>query len=184
MNCKKCGNEIDKKATICPNCGAKINKPIYKKWWFWVLIVLVCLVLGAAFGGTDDNNSADNNIITSENTTQNISNVETKTYEKIELQTMIDDLKENALKAEKTYNNQYIEITGKITNFDSNGNYISIESVTAGDFNFDTVLCNISNQEQQNLLLEKSTGDIVTIRGKVTSVGEVSGYSIKIEEIL
>ena len=184
MNCKKCGNEIDKKATICPNCGVKIKKPIYKKWWFWVLIVLVCLVLGAAFGGTDDNNSADNNIITSENTTQNISNVETKTYEKIELQTMIDDLKENALKAEKTYNNQYIEITGKITNFDSNGSYISIESETAGDFNFDTVSCNINNQEQQNLLLEKSIGDIVTIRGKVTSVGEVLGYSIKIEEIL
>lgn len=181
MNCKKCGNEIDKKAVICPNCGCKVKKPIFKKLWFWVIIVILAIVIGAAVGGNNETNNSSADVASS---SQTESKAETKTYEKIELQTMIDDLKENALKAEKTYNNKYVQITGRITNFDSAGSYISIESVNAGDFNLDTVLCNIGNKEQLDLLLEKSTGDIVTIRGKVTSVGEILGYSVKIEEIL
>lgn len=181
MNCKKCGNEIDKKAVICPNCGCKVKKPIFKKWWFWVIIIILAIVIGATAGGNNETNSSSTDTASS---SQTDSKTEAKTYEKTELQTMINDLKENALKAEKTYNNKYVEITGKITNFDSNGSYISIEAVNAGDFNLDTVLCNITNKEQLDLLLEKSTGDVVTIKGKVVSVGEVLGYSVKIEEIL
>lgn len=181
MNCKKCGNEIDKNAVICLNCGCKVKKPIYKKWWFWAIIVILVIVIGIAAGGNDEINNTSTDTTSSSQTS---SKTETKSYEKIELQTMIDDLKGNALKAEKTYNNKYVEITGKITNFDSAGSYISIESVNAGDFNLDTVLCKINNSEQLDALLEKSTGDIVTIRGKVISVGEVLGYSVKIEEIL
>lgn len=181
MNCKKCGNEIDKRAVICPNCGCKVKKPIFKKWWFWVVIVILIIAVSAAAGGKNETNNSSADVASS---SQTDSNTETKSYEKIELQTMIDDLNSNALKAEKTYNNKYVEITGRITNFDSNGSYISIESVGAGDFNLDTVLCNIGNKEQLDLLLEKSTGDIVTIKGKVTSVGEVLGYSVKIEEII
>ena len=34
--CPACGNtEINSKMSKCPNCGAKLSKPIYKKWWFW-----------------------------------------------------------------------------------------------------------------------------------------------------
>ena len=50
MNCKKCGNEIDKKAVICPNCGCKVKKPIHKEWWFWVVIVILIIAVGAAAG--------------------------------------------------------------------------------------------------------------------------------------
>ena len=96
---------------------------------------------------------------------------------------MIDDLKSNALKAEKNYKNKYVEITGNITNFDSEGSYISIESLSAGDFNLDTIMCTIQNETQRDMLLEKSTGDTITIKGKVTSVGEILGYTVKIEEI-
>ena len=181
MNCKKCGNEIDKKAVICPNCGCKVKKPIHKEWWFWVVIVILIIAGGAAAGGKNETNNSSADVASS---SQTDSKAETKSYEKIELQIMIDDLKANALKAENTYNNKYVEITGRITNFDSDGSYISIESVSAGDFNLDTILCNIGNKEQLDLLLENSTGDIVTIRGKVTSVGEILGYSVKIEEIL
>ena len=52
MNCKKCGKEIDKKAVVCPGCGCKIKKPIFKKWWFWV-IVLIVVVAAMSSGGSN-----------------------------------------------------------------------------------------------------------------------------------
>lgn len=39
--CNTCGAEIAATAKVCPVCGAKNKKPIYKRVWFWVLIVLI-----------------------------------------------------------------------------------------------------------------------------------------------
>ena len=83
----------------------------------------------------------------------------------------------------KTYQNKYVEVKGNIANFDSDGSYISIEPVNADPFDFISVMCYIKNDSQLDFLLEKSVGDTVTIKGKITSVGEVLGYSIKIEEV-
>ena len=89
----------------------------------------------------------------------------------------------NALKAEKTYQNKYVEVTGKISNFDSDGKYISIEPVDADAWNLDTAMCNIQNDEQRDYLLEKVIGDEVTVMGKITSIGEILGYTIKIDSV-
>ena len=40
-NCPVCGKEMAAGAKVCPSCGAKNKKPIYRRWWFWVLVVLV-----------------------------------------------------------------------------------------------------------------------------------------------
>ena len=48
-NCTSCGAEIATSAKTCPQCGAKIKRPITKKWWFWVLIVIVAAgIIGGA----------------------------------------------------------------------------------------------------------------------------------------
>lgn len=180
MICKKCGKEIEDGAVACPNCGKKLKKkPLYKKWWFWVAIVLVVIIVSSSGGGNDKSSNTDSSSQTSIS-----SKSEEIVYEKIELQTMIDDLKSNALKAEKTYQKKYVEIEGKITNFDSDGDYISIEPVNADEWNFDTVMCKIKNDDQLNFLLEKNTGDTVTIKGQVTSIGELLGYTVNIAEVL
>ena len=114
MFCKKCGNEVDKKAVICPNCGCKIKKPIYKKWWFWLIIVIVLMALGGALGSEDsissDNSTKESTTISQETTVSEEKKTDNKaeeiSYESVDLQTMIDDLKSNALKAEKTYKNK------------------------------------------------------------------------------
>ena len=158
----------------------KVKKPFFKKVWFWVVVVIIIAIVAVSSGGEDPAN--ENEIASQSNTSQ--SNVEeTVTYEQVELQTMLDDLKNNALKAEKTYMNKNVEITGKISNFDSDGNYISIEPVNADEWNFETVTCNVKDDNQLNLLLEKSVGDTITISGKITSVGEVLGYTLNIDEI-
>lgn len=184
MICKNCGKEMDNRAVICTNCGTMLKKkPIYKKWWFWVVIVLAIVIIGAA-GSSDssDNNSSSNN--NSSQQSSSSTKTEEIVYETTDLRTMIDDLKSNALKAEKTYQDKYVEIKGKISNFDSDGDYISIEPVNADAWDFTTVMCYIKNDEQLNFLLEKSKGDTITIKGQITSVGEILGYSIKIAEVL
>lgn len=51
--CKSCGQPIAKKAKVCPNCGAKNKKPLFKKPLFWILIVLVVIIIGAAASSGD-----------------------------------------------------------------------------------------------------------------------------------
>ncbi len=96
MICKKCGNEVDKKAVICPNCGCKIKKPIYKKWWFWLIIVIVLMALGGALGSEDsitsDNSTKESMTISQETTVSEEKKTDNKaeeiSYESVDLQTM------------------------------------------------------------------------------------------------
>ena len=184
--CKNCGAEITyPKAKVCTNCGAKISKPIIKKWWFWVIIAVVVISIGSAAGSsdstTDTGNPPTNSSQQQESQTGSSSN--SKTYTVVDLQTMLDELESNAMKAQSTYLNQYVEVTGKIANIDSSGAYISIEPKNADEWNFETVLCYIKSDAQRDVIIEKNKGDVVTIKGKIISVGEVLGYSLNIDEI-
>lgn len=174
VTCKSCGKEIARSAKVCPECGAKNKKPLYKKWWVWVLAVVVIAVIGSA-GGNDSN----------EGTSQGNTTTQTEeiVYEIVDLGVMIDELNNNAMKAEKTYQNKHIEFAAKISSFDSDGDYVSVEPVNADAWNLYTAMCYIKNDEQLNFLLEKNVGDTVTIKGKVKSIGEVLGYSIDIAEV-
>lgn len=104
-------------------------------------------------------------------------------YEKVDLQVMLDELDTNALRAEEKYQGKNIEITGEIRVFDSDGKYISIVPCGAAKLSIDTVRCHLADQTHKDFLLEKNVGDVVTIKGKVFSIGEVIGYGVKIAEI-
>lgn len=170
IKCKSCGNEISTSAKSCPSCGAKNKKPFYKKWWVWAVIIIFVIAIS---GGNDSDTGKPIKEV----------NKETITYEAVDLNDMLESLESNALRAETEYQNKYVEITGKICNFDSDGEYISVEPTNSGKWNFDSVMCYIKNDDHKNFLLEKSKGDTITIRGKVKSIGEVLGYHIDINEV-
>jgi len=184
--CTKCGHELTDTAASCEACGtpvgkAKSKKPFYKKWWFWVIIAIAVIVMAS---GSDDNRSEASNGNSAVVDTDASPDMDTTpTYVDVDLQTMLDDLNANALKAEKTYQNQLVAVTGKIANFDSDGAYITIEPVSADEWNFETVMCNIQDDTQLDFLLKKSVGDVVTIKGEVTDIGEVLGFIICIDEL-
>ena len=96
MICKKCGQEVDKKAVVCTQCGCKIKKPIYKKWWFWFILIIAAIAIISSSG--NDNSAPDNDA--------SLQGQEEIVYESVDLQTMFDDLESNAMKAENNYKNK------------------------------------------------------------------------------
>ena len=53
--CKTCGAEIAKGVKVCPSCGAKQKKPIWKRWWFWLIVI--SLIFGGT-GASDKGNTS------------------------------------------------------------------------------------------------------------------------------
>ncbi len=105
-----------------------------------------------------------------------------KEYKTCSVGEMMDLLEDNALKAESTYQDQYVEITGKLSNIDSDGKYISLVDQN-DEWAFMGIQCYLTTDEQKEQVMEMSVGDIVTLKGKIKSVGEVLGYSLDIDSI-
>ncbi len=147
----------------------KNNKPFYKKAWFWIIIIILIMMFN---GGESANQlSIDTNGPVAE-----------VTYEPIAIEKLFDDLNTNPAKAENLYQDNYIEITGKINTIDSDGNYISIES-SSDKYWLESIMCYIQNQDQLNVIFDKAKGDKVTIKGQIVEIGEIVGYTIKIHSI-
>lgn len=175
-NCKSCGAEIAVSAKTCPKCGAKNKKPIWKRVWVWVLAVVILL---AAIGSTSNSSDTDTPASSTDINTPIVQ--EPINYTTVSVIDMMDALNTNALKAENTYNNQYLEITGRLGVIDSDGSYISLYG---GDFDFIGVQCYIKNDEQLNFVMDMVDGDTYTVRVKITDVGEILGYQADIIEFV
>ena len=102
-NCTSCGAEIATSAKTCPQCGAKIKRPITKKWWFWVLIVIVAAgIIGGASSGSGNGGDAKQ----PSGTEQPIS------YTHYDVTELFDALKSNAMKAQSDVKGKYVEVEG------------------------------------------------------------------------
>lgn len=97
-------------------------------------------------------------------------------------QEMIDDLDSNAMNATDKYKGKYIQVTGKLSNIDAQGAYISLTS-ESDSFSLISIQCFIKSDEQKEAIKSLNKGDQVIIRGKCTDVGEVLGYSVNIDSI-
>ncbi len=199
MFCPKCGNDAGN-AQFCPKCGSSVleasspkskaskpKKKFYKKWWFWVIIVIVVISIGSSVGkdsSTSSNNTSDTATQESstkapEKTTKAIS------YNKYNVTELFDDLKNNAMKAQSKHKDEYVEVTGYLYSIDASGKYISIN---AGENNYDYLLDNmqlyIKDDSQKEKIMNLSTGNKMTIKCHITTVGELMGYQADIIEIL
>ena len=193
--CKYCQTEIPKKAKICPNCkkkqGPKIGLTV-------AIAIVVLLILGAMGGGNNSSSDSASSDSLTTATTSNSDKRESETDVSEETDTpeetvieyitcsvvdLEDAIQNNAMKATETYKNQYIEVTGYVSNIDASGKYIDINA-GSDDYTFVTIQCYIKSDEQKAVVMEVGNGDSVTVRGKVTDVGELMGYSINIEEIV
>ena len=179
INCKNCNAEIAASAKICPSCGAKNKKPMYKKWWFIALVAIAVIAIGANLGSNGDDGTQTTSAPGTGSQEQTIK--EEKTPIVLIADDLILALKENALNAANTYNGAYVEVTGKLSNIDSAGKYFSISEIN-NEFSLDTIMCYIK-KEHHETVANFTTGQKVTVVGTIRSVGEVLGYSLDVENI-
>ncbi len=187
-SCPVCGKEMAASAAVCPSCGAKNKKPIFKRWWFWVVAVLAVggIVSAMGGGGTSGEQTSAQPVsppAASTDANKPEASEPSVTYAAYTVRQLIDDLNGNALKAENTYKDQYVEISGTLNVIDSSGKYISLRP-SDDEFAIIGVQCYLKSEEQKQKVMELSVGDSVTVRGKITSVGEVLGYSLDIDTFL
>lgn len=186
IKCKSCGSEIAANAKICPQCGAKNKKPIYKKWWFW--LILVFFFIGSV--GTSSENTGTHSTTESKPTasgTQETPPMEKPaeiSYTHYDVTELFDALSGNALKAKNTFKDQYVEIEGYLSVIDSDGNYIGVGAQPDNyQYILQNVQCYIKGKDQLEQVMDMNIGDAILVRGKIKDVGEVLGYSMNIDSI-
>jgi len=102
-------------------------------------------------------------------------------YEDITADQLSEDLEANAAAAKDKYAGNCYAISGKLGNIDSDGAYIDLD--TSDEWDFTSIQCFIKNDDQLDKIKNMSKGDSITVKGKVTDVGELMGYSIDIDSI-
>lgn len=105
-----------------------------------------------------------------------------KQYAAVDANTMMNDLARNAAAAQKKYKGQLICVTGRIGVIDSNGDYILIQS--DDPYAINGIICNLndSDKAQTDFLMRVQTGQYVRAYGEINDVGEVMGYSLKVDK--
>lgn len=212
VKCKVCGTDMAANAKACPQCGAKNKKPIYKRWWVWLIVVFIAI--GAAGGDSDKSTTPQKETAAVVSTqqeqpakTENESAerpaeaesepVETPTetpaeaevaeasYTHYDVTELFDVLSGNALKAEKMFQDQYVEIEGYLSNIDSDGSYISV-GADPDDYEYflQSIQCFLKkNEVLLDQIIEMNVGDPIVVRGKITNIGEVLGYQMNLDSI-
>ncbi len=176
--CEACGAEIAASAKSCPNCGAKNKKPFYKRPIGIIIILIIVLGIGGAViggGGSDSDTSGGGTADTDAE-----KKIEYKAYS---VEDMIKELEDNAANADEKYRDQYVEISGRLDTIDSEGNYISVLP-TNDEFAIMGVQCFIKDDKQLEEVKKMKKGDKIKVKGQVTDVGEVIGYSLDIDEFV
>lgn len=174
--CTSCGEKIAASAKRCPKCGTKNQKPIYKRPWFIILVLLIVAAAGAGAGGGKSEDTSSKTSSSKEEKKEEI------TYTAYDVSQLMDDLDSNAMNASDTYKDQYVELTGRLSNIDSSGEYIDILPEN-DEFAIIGVQCYVKNEEQKESIKEMSIDDTITVKGKITDVGEVLGYSLDIDSV-
>lgn len=112
------------------------------------------------------------------NTTQE--NYGSTTFDSYTTDQLIAAYEENKFRAEDTFLNSYIELTGRIQNFSSYGYYFYLNAMADDDYH-DNIDCEFDSDLHLSKVADLQVGDIVTIRCRITQVGGVTtSYSVEV----
>ncbi len=163
IKCGSCGNEISSDAKSCPNCGAKVKKPVYKKWWFWLIIVILFIGIISAAGGDDSGSSVGGE--TAQTTEAAIV---------ISADELIRAYVNNAVSADAQYKDKLVAVSGTIYSIDDG--YITIEP--DDDELWLNNIYAYYDSDEISKLADFAKGDRITVTGECKGEGFM-GIEIK-----
>ena len=177
--CKKCKEEINKNAKVCPKCGSKQQ---FSKLALILIFLFVCIVINSV--SNESSESESSSVVKTEETfTNQEDKEEIKEYMKVTKDDLDEDLESNAANAKEKYYKKYVEISGKLGTIDSDMKYFSLISST-DEWDILGIHCDIKNNDQKEKLKTLKKDQDIIVKGKITDVGEVLGYYLDVEEII
>ena len=154
-----------------------------KKILKWGAGLFVLLIIAGALMGGNGEKSSNNNSSSSSSTKTEQKAAPAKEYTAVDVGTMKADLDNNAASAQKKYKGKNLKITGRLGAIDSDGDYISV--LDANDaYAVTGVHCSINKKDkaQEDYVLNLKKDQPVTAYGTITDVGELMGYSMKVDK--
>lgn len=140
-----------------------------KKYLFTVMVMALFAI---GFAASDDSES------------QKVAEEEVPaSMEAVNVEQMLLDLNQNEMRAQKKYSGKWFEITGRLGSMDSEGEYFTLVGEA---FTMVSVHCKLPKDKREQLtekLIDMEKGDLITVKGKVTDMGEVMGYSVTIVDV-
>ena len=98
-------------------------------------------------------------------------------YTTIDMNTLMNDLESNPASAKNKYEDQYFEVTGYVNVIDSDGKYFSIRN----DNEYSIIGLQVSvDKEDKDFINNLQIGQQITVKVKITDIGEVLGYRGKL----
>lgn len=156
----------------------KATRPWYKKKRFWLLGIVAIILVFTLTSGGDDNGADDTAKIATSSSQETTAQEEAPLV--VSAQELIDALDNNALAAATEYEGKLVTVTGILSNIDSSGDYFSLKGTE--DFALTTILVKI-DEEHLSTVSSFTPEQEITVTGRITSVGEVLGYSMDAETI-
>lgn len=148
------------------------------------IAVVIGLIGSCAGGGTKDQSKATTTT-SSSSSSFGAAQAKQKVYADADINVLIKEAKENAASANQNYKKKDVKIIGgKILNIDSDLKYITVEG-TDPNYTMLHVRCDIKsdNKDLKDSILKLKKGENVTVYGTITDVGDLMGYSLKLDKI-
>lgn len=140
--------------------------------------MLIVIVAAGIIGGASSGSGNGGDAKQPSGTEQPIS------YTHYDVTELFDALKSNAMKAQSDFKGQYVEIEGYLSVIDSDGKYISVGAAPDNyTYVLQSVHCNIKNDAQKQQIMNINTDSPIVVRGKITRVGEVMGFTLDMDSI-
>ncbi len=154
------------------------SKFVLKK--FVGIILVFGLVCGLLVGcGSSNSTSSDKSSSKTEQQAKQ------KNYADADINVLLSEAKDNAAAANKNYKGKDVKIIGgHVYNIDSDVKYITIDG-DAAKYTMIHVRCDVDskNQALKDAILGLKKEQNVTVYGTISEVGDIMGYSLKLDKI-
>lgn len=168
INCKACGKEIAKGVKKCLYCG-KDQRNFFMKHKIITFIFAFIIITGIGSALDKDNDSPSTTVDTKVTEVKKEKVKEEKKVEviKVSANEFLQAYEDNEVKADKTYKNKTVLLTGEITEIGvSFGSTYVILSSGEG-YSFTGARCFFEDDSEIDKVAELKDGDTVTIQGIV-----------------
>lgn len=147
--CKHCQSDIPKKATVCPVCKKKQNKPALGA----ILILFGIIIIICALSGSDDSNTTNGS---------SVQNTEVSGTTSIATKLTVE--KYNAI----DFGMSYEDVVAIIGEEGENISEVSVADVTTSIYQWDEGLANFNVTIQDNQVTAKAQAGVIVSSSKVT----------------